>query len=163
VDVLEKGTEVPSLELKAKDGRTLNPATTPGPLVLCFFHPVVLASRHVVGYLRRLPGIAPDLPVWFLSTARPEETEVYAGGYLDDFPLVEAGCQALGAFGGGFVPATYLVVDGKVEIAFTGFHKLALNRLGARAAELAGKKPKDLVTEMDNKGEYELAEPAPCG
>ncbi len=163
MDVLEKGTEVPSLKLKAKDGRELDPARTQGPLVLCFFHPVVLASRHVVGYLRRLPAMAPDVPVWFVSTARPEETEVYTGGYLDGFPVVEDGCTALKAFGGGFVPATYLLVDGKVEVAFTGFHKLALNRLGARVAELAGKRANDLVTEMDNKGEYELAEPAPCG
>ncbi len=163
MDVLEKGTEVPPLKLKAKDGRELDLKEANGPLVLCFFHPVVLASRHVVGYLRRLPGVAPEVPVWFLSTARPEETEVYASGYLDDFPLVEDGCAALGAFGGRFVPATYLLVDGKVEIAFTGFHRLALNRLGAKAAELSGKRAKELVTEMDNKGEYELAEPAPCG
>jgi len=162
VDVLEKGQQVPELELRAKNGETLNPAKTEGPLVLVFFHPVVMGSRHVVGYLRRLPAMAPGVPIWFLSTATPEETEIYIQDYLEDYPVVLEGCPALQAFGGKFVPATYLLMDGKVEIAFTGFHKRALNELGKRAAEIAGKRAKDLVTEMDNKGEYELAEPAPC-
>ncbi len=162
MDVLEKGKAVPEIELKAKSGETINPARVEGPLVLVFFHPVVLASRHVVGYLRRLPAMASGVPIWFVSTATPEETEVYVQGYLEDFPVVLEGCEALRAFGGRFVPATYFLKDGKVDLAFTGFHKLALNTLGRRAAELAGKRAKDLVTEADNKGEYELAEPAPC-
>ncbi len=163
MDVLKKETPAPSLTLTAKSGETLNPAQHPGPLVLSFFHPVVLASRHVVGYLRRLKAQAPDVPVWFLSTATPEETAIYVAGYLEDWPVVEDGCAALKAFGHRFVPVTYLLVDGKVELAFSGFHRQALNALGKKAAELSGKKPKDLITEMDNKGEYELVEPAPCG
>jgi len=159
--VLAKGETPPPLSLKAKDGTPLE--LKKGPVVVVFFHPDVLASRHVVGYLRRLPGIAPGVPIWFISTASPEETEVYTSGYLDDFPVaVEGGCAALKSWQGGFVPTTYLLNDGKVEVAFTGFHKRALNTLAARAAELVGKRPKELVTEMDNKGEYELAEPAPC-
>ncbi len=162
MDVLEKGKVVPELTLKATSGETLNPARAEGPLVLVFFHPVVLASRHVVGYLRRLPAMAPGVPIWFASTATPEETSIYTQGYLEDFPVVLEGCEVLRIFGGRFVPATYLLQNGRVDLAFTGFHKLALNTLGRRVAELAGKRPKDLVTEADNKGEYELAEPAPC-
>jgi len=162
MDVLAKGEAAPAITLRAQNGEALHLGELEGPLVLNFFHPVVLASRHVVGYLRRLPATAPGVPIWFASTASPEETAVYTQGYLEDFPVVLEGCAALSAFGGKFVPTTYLLKDGRVEVAFTGFHKRALNTLAARAAELVGKRPKELVTAMDNKGEYELAEPAPC-
>ncbi len=162
MDVLEKGAPAPAITLQAENGETLNLGEHKTPVVIVFFHPVVFASRHVVGYLRRLPQIAPNVPVWLISTATPEETKIYTQDYLENFPIVQNGCQALKAFGGRFVPATYLFHEGKVEIAFTGFHRLALNTLGRRAAELSGGKPKDLVTDTDNKGEYELAEVAPC-
>ncbi len=166
MNVLPKGAEPPSLTLTAADGSSLDLANLEGPLVLAFIHPDVAASRNVVGFLRKLHEMLPDLPVWFVSAADAAKTEQYAkgylGNYLEGYPLVPAGCDVLAAFGASHVPTVHYFEDGKVNLAFTGFHKLSLNTLAERAAAALEARAKPLITDLDNKGEYELAEPSGC-
>jgi len=166
MNVLPKGAEPPSITLTAADGSQLDLSKLEGPLVLAFIHPDVAASRNVVGYLRKLHDMLPDLPIWFVSSADEEQTDRYVKGYLGDYltsyPVVPAGCQVLKAFGATHVPTVHYFADGKVDLAFTGFHKLSLNTLAERAAAAFEARPKQLVPDLDNKGEYELAEPSGC-
>ncbi len=166
MNVLPKGAEPPRLKLSSLDGRELDLSAVEGPLVLAFIHPEVAASRNVVGFLRKLQGMLPDLPIWFVSSAGRAETENYVKGYLGDYlegyPVVADGCAVLEAFGATHVPAVHYFEGGRVDLAFTGFHKLALNTLAERAAAALGAKAKPLITDLDNKGEYELSEPSGC-
>ncbi|WP_457637732.1 hypothetical protein [Oceanithermus sp.] len=166
MNVLPKGAEPPSITLTAADGRQLDLANLEGPLVLAFIHPNVAASRNVVGYLRKLHDMVPDLPIWFVSSVDEAETERYVrsylGDYLEGYPVVPAGCQVLQAFGATHVPTVHYFEEGKVNLAFTGFHKLSLNTLAERAAAAFEARAKQLVADLDNKGEYELAEPSGC-
>ncbi|GEM_PF-1467845 len=165
--VLPKGAEPPKLLLKASDGSQLDLANLSGPTALAFVHPRVSASRNVVGFLRKLHEMLPELPIWFVFSSDKEESENYAKGYLGDYlqgyPLVlEEGCEVLKAFGASHVPTVHYFEDGKVSVAFSGFHKRALNELAQKAAVAMEARPKALVADLDNKGEYELAEPSGC-
>ncbi|WP_293174874.1 hypothetical protein [Oceanithermus sp.] len=166
MNVLPKGAEPPRLVLSALDGSQLDLAALDRPLVLAFVHPDVAASRNVVGFLRKLHEMLPELPVWVVATADRESTERYVqgynGDYLEGYPVVAEGCGVLEAFGATHVPTVHFFADGRVDVAFTGFHKLALNTLAERAAAALEAKAKPLVADLDNKGEYELAEPSGC-
>ena len=166
MNVLPKGAEPPHLKLTALDGRELDLAAPPEALLLAFVHPDVAASRNVVGFLRKLQEMLPDLPIWLVSSADREATERYVKGYLGDYlegyPVVAEGCAVLEAFGATHVPTVHYIADGKVDVAFTGFHRLALNTLAERAAAAVEARAKPLITDLDNKGEYELAEPSGC-
>jgi len=166
MNVLAKGAEPPSITLTAADGSKLDLANLDKPLVLAFIHPDVASSRNVVGFLRKLHEMLPELTVWFVSSADADETERYAkgylGNYLEGYPVVAEGCDVLAAFGATHVPTVHYFEGGKVDLAFTGFHKLSLNTLAERAAAALEAKAKPLITDLDNKGDYELAEPSGC-
>ncbi|WP_293172332.1 hypothetical protein [Oceanithermus sp.] len=166
MNVLPKGAEPPRLQLTALDGRTLDLGALEGPLVLAFVHPEVAASRNVVGFLRKLHDMLPDLPIWFVTSVDREATERYVkgylGNYLEGYPVVAEGCDVLAAFGATHVPTVHYFEGGKVDLAFSGFHKLSLNTLAERAAAALEAKAKPLITDLENKGEYELAEPSGC-
>lgn len=166
MNVLPKGAEPPSLKLTALDGRELDLSAPPSPLVLAFIHPDVAASRNVVGFLRKLHEMLPDLAIWLVAGTDRGATERYIkgyhGDYLEGYPVVVDGCAVLEAFGASHVPTVHYFEDGRVNVAFSGFHKLALNTLAQRAAAALGARAKPLITDLENKGEYELAEPSGC-
>lgn len=170
MQVLEVGTLAPEFSFTDLDGRgvTLSGALAAGPVVLVFAHPSINASRLVVGYLRRLPEIAPQAQILVLSEGGPEETVLYArpngpGEPYLSFPVGVDACQVSSLYRATHLPATYLIgTDGKIISAYTGFGKFFLNALAGTVATLTGAKPKELITDGDNKGFYELAERGPC-
>ncbi|HEX2862968.1 MAG TPA: redoxin domain-containing protein [Deinococcales bacterium] len=168
--VLEVGTQAPEFTFTDLDGNSvsLSGALAGLPAVVVFCHPSINASRLVIGYLRRLPEINPNVKVLVLSEGTPEETTRYArpsgpeGTYLT-FPVGVDACQVAKLYRVTHLPTTYLIgADGKILSAYTGFGKFFLNTLGNTVAELTGAKAKDLIADGDNKGFYELAERGPC-
>ena len=166
--VLEAGTVAPAFEATDLDGNRLQLASAlaGGPLILCFAHPVINASRLVVGYLRRMAEIAPAASVWVLSEGTEDETLRYArpnGTPYLAMPVAVDGCAVAKAYGVTHLPTTYLIgTDGKVLRAYTGFNKPFLNTVALEVAALTGAKGKELISDGDNKGFYELAERGPC-
>jgi peroxiredoxin len=165
--VLENGTVAPDFTATDLDGNTLalSQALAGGPLILCFAHPVINASRLVVGYLRRMAEVAPGVKVWVVSEGDEAETRRYAipGDKYLEMPVVVDGCAIAKLYGVTHLPATYFIgTDGRVLRASSGFNKNFLNTVAAEAAQLTGAKPKELIADGDNKGFYELAERGPC-
>jgi hypothetical protein len=151
MNVLPEGSKAPDLE----------PQNPQGPSVLVFAMPHIYASRLVVGYLRRLKEQLPELSITIILQGNEDQIERYARGYLEALKVVHDRDLALSErFAVTHVPTTYYLEDDVVALAFSGFSRPALNRLAAKAAEALGTKPKELITASDNKGEYELAEPA---
>lgn len=133
------------------------------PAVVCVGTPHVHASRLVIGYLRRLKDQLPDLPIWVVLQGDRSEVERYRAGYLDalqvrhDYDLRTSKRLRV-----SHVPTTFYLEgpDAEIRRHFSGFRRAALNELAVLAAEALGQKPKELITTLDNKGEYELAEKA---
>ena len=168
MEILENGSPAPEFTATDLNGQTLDlkAALGAGPVVLVFAHPVVNASRLVVGYLRRLPEIAPAVPVWVISEGTDEQTRKYAGsgdGAYLAMPVVADNCAVAALYKARYLPTTYLVgADGRILRGYTGFNRDFLNALALEAANLSGGKPKELIADGDNKGFYELAERGPC-
>lgn len=166
--VLETGAVAPAFAATDLDGNRLELASSlaGGPLILCFAHPVINASRLVVGYLRRMAEVAPAAPVWVLSEGTEDETLRYArpeGTPYLRMPVAVDGCAVAGLYGVTHLPTTYLVGrDGRVLRGYTGFNRPFLNAVALEAAALTGAKGKELIADGDNKGFYELAERGPC-
>lgn len=169
MNVIPAGEPAPDLEITTLVGETfeLYKRLEASPIVLLFARPEVHSSRLVVGYLRRLKENVPGLSILIVLQGDEGAVERYASGYLDGLYTVwDTMLVASRTYSVTHVPSLYYLVQGEtptVELSFTGFLRPALNRLAAMAAEATGAKPKELVTAMDNKGEYELAERALSG
>ena len=168
MQVLENGTLAPVFTATDLNGNELNleVALQTGPVILVFAHPIINASRLVVGYLRRLSEIAPAAHVWVISEGNEEDTRKYAGSgdnkYLE-MPVVVDGCTIASQYDAKYLPATYFIgQDGHILRAYTGFNRDFLNLIANEAATMTGGKPKELIADGDNKGHYELAERGPC-
>jgi hypothetical protein len=168
MQILDNGTTAPVFTTTDLNGNTLDlrHALGSGPVILVFAHPVINASRLVVGYLRRLAEIAPAVPVWIISEANEDDTLRYVGSsdnkYLE-MPVVVDGCKIASQYGVKFLPATYFIAqDGRILRSTTGFNRDFLNLIANEAATMTGGKPKELIADGDNKGYYELAERGPC-
>ena len=169
MQILENGSLAAEFTATDLDGNTLElkAALSTGPVILVFAHPVINASRLVVGYLRRLKDIAPNAHVWIVSEGTEEETRKYVGSgdakYLE-MPVVVDRCKVAGLYGVKFLPTTYLIgQDGKIDRGYTGFNRDFMNLIANDVATATGAKPKELIADGDNKGFYELAERGPCG
>lgn len=166
--VLPEGAVAPDFTAQSTGGQqlSLSAALKSGPAMIVFAHPKINASRLVVGYLRRMAEIAPALPVWIFSEGREAETLEYMGsgdGAYLKMPVVLDNCGVAGLYGAKFLPATYLIgADGRVIRAYSGFSRDFLNWVANEAATLTGGKAKELISDGDNKGFYELAERGPC-
>lgn len=168
MQILEAGSLAPQFSSTDLNGNTLNlgNALATAPVLLVFAHPLINASRLVVGYLRRWAEIVPSVPVWVLSEGRLEETKTYVGEgeniYLK-MPVVHDNCAVASLYGAKFLPTMYLIgTDGKIIKGYSGFNREYLNWATNEAARLTGGKAKELITDSDNKGFYELAERGPC-
>lgn len=165
MNVLPAGTKAPDFQTATLGGEALSlrEALESGPVVLCFAAPHIHASRLVVGYLRRLRERAPDLPVWVVLQGDEQAVLAYVEGYLEGLKVVfDEHFRVSKPYGVTHVPSSYyLAPDGLVELSFSGFSRPAMNKLADLAAQATGAKNKELITAMDNKGEYELAERAP--
>ena len=168
MQILENGTTAPVFTATDLNGNTLDlsQALETAPVILVFAHPIINASRLVVGYLRRMAEIAPTVSVWIISEANEEDTRKYVGPegnrYLE-MPVVVDGCQIASQYGAKFLPATYFIgQDGQILRSTTGFNRDFLNLVAADAATMTGGKVKELIADGDNKGYYELAERGPC-
>ncbi len=158
MNVLPKGSQAPAIEAVSLAGERLS---SQGPLVLCFAMPRIHASRLVVGYLRRLKEQLPELPIWVILQGDEAQVERYVRNYLDTVQVVhDRELDLSERFAVTHVPSTYYLEDEVVKLAFSGFSRPAMNKLAAKAAEALGAKARELITQSDNKGEYELAEPA---
>jgi peroxiredoxin len=169
MQILENGNLAAEFAATDLDGNTLElkAALSTGPVILVFAHPVINASRLVVGYLRRLKDIAPGAHVWIVSEGTEEETRKYAGSadarYLE-MPVVVDRCKVAGLYGVKFLPTTYLIgQDGRINRGYSGFNRDFMNLIANKVATDTGAKPKELIADGDNKGFYELAERGPCG
>jgi hypothetical protein len=165
---LENGSLAPLFTATDLNGGTLNlnDALTAGPVILVFGHPIINASRLVVGYLRRLAEIAPAVPVWIMLECSEGDARKYVGGgdmkYLE-MPVVVDECRVASLYGAKYLPTTYFIgQDGKIIRAYTGFNRDFMNMIANEAATLTDGKPKELITDSDNKGALELAERGPC-
>jgi hypothetical protein len=168
MQILEAGTLAPQFTATDLSGASLdlNKALSGGPVLIVFAHPVINASRLVVGYLRRWAEIAPNAPVWVFSEGRLEETQKYVGEGENTYlkmPVIHDNCQVAGLYEAKFLPTMYLIgQDGKIIKGYSGFNRDYLNWAANEAARLTGGKPKELIADGDNKGFYELAERGPC-
>jgi peroxiredoxin len=168
MQTLENGSLAPEFTATDMDGNALDLKTALGnaPVILTFAHPVINASRLVVGYLRRMKEIAPNVAVWIVSEGTEAETRKYIGEgdtkYLE-LPVVQDGCTIAGLYHAKYLPTTYLIgQDCKIIRGYSGFNRDFLNLIANDAATVTGAKPKDLIADSDNKGFYELAERGPC-
>ena len=167
MNVLAVGERAPDFHAQTRAGAQLDLSTLleRAPVVLCFGMPQIHSSRLVVGYLRRLKEYTPDLHVIVVLQGEAERVEGYAAGYLDALHVIFDGDLELSKhYGVTHVPSTYYLVrregEAVVKASFTGFLRAAMNGVAADAAERTGAKVRELVTTLDNKGEYELAERA---
>ena len=114
MQILEAGSLAPQFSSTDLNGNTLNlgNALATAPVLLVFAHPLINASRLVVGYLRRWAEIVPSVPVWVLSEGRLEETKTYVGEgeniYLK-MPVVHDNCAVASLYGAKFLPTMYLI------------------------------------------------------
>ncbi len=168
MQTLANGSLAPEFTATDLDGNTLDlkTALAAAPTIVTFAHPLVNASRLVVGYLRRMKDIAPSVPVWVISEGTEAETRKYVGEgdakYLE-MPVVQDNCAVASLYATTYLPTTYLIgQDGKIIRGYTGFNRDFLNLIADQAATLTGGKPKELIADGDNKGFYELAERGPC-
>ena len=166
MNVIPAGEPAPNLNVTTLAGESfeLHKRLESSPLVLLFARPEIHSSRLVVGYLRRLEENVPGVSILIVLQGDRDAVVRYANGYLDRLYVAhDETLEASHVYGVTHVPSLYYLVQGEaptVELSFTGFLRPALNRLARMAAEATGAKPKELVTGMDNKGEYELAERA---
>ena len=167
MNVLAVGERAPDFHTQTRSGVQLELSTLleSAPAVLCFGMPRIYSSRLVVGYLRRLKEYTPELHIIIVLQGEAERVEGYAAGYLDALHVVfDKDLSLSRRYGVTHVPSTYYLVtregEAVVEASFTGFLRPALNNLAADAAERTGAKVRELITPLDNKGEYELAERA---
>lgn len=167
MNVLTIGSQVPDFEAQTLRGEsiTLKKLLETAPVLLCFGMPLINSSRLVIGYLRRLKDMVPDLHVVIVLQGDVEAIRHYADGYLDNLQVIhDEGLELSESFRVSFVPSSYyLKQDGEIYNAFTGFNRPALNALAEKAAEESGATIKELITAQDNKGDYELAERALSG
>lgn len=168
MQVLENGSSAPAFTATDLTENTLDlqKALATSPVLVVFAHPVINASRLVVGYLRRMAEIAPNLPIWIFSEGTNAETMKYVGEgdskYLE-MPVVQDNCTVAKLYDAKFLPTMYLIgQDGKIIKGYSGFNRDWLNWMALEAANLTGAKPKELISDGDNKGFYELAERGPC-
>ncbi len=168
MQVMENGAVAPDFTATDLNGSELSLSTAlqKAPALVVFAHPKINASRLVVGYLRRMAEIAPALSVWIFSQGRQAETLEYVGsgeGQYLKMPVVQDDCAVAGLYGAKFLPTTYLIgQDGTIIKGYSGFNRDFLNWMANEAATLTGGKPKELISDGDNKGFYELAERGPC-
>ena len=164
---LPLATRAPAFNAETLAGQrvSLSRALQHGCLVIVFGMPQVHASRLVVGYLRRLKGQVTASQIVICLQGDEDEVRSYAHGYLDDLDVVHDQDLYLShIYRVTHVPTVYLVsATGHIDKAFTGFLRKGLNALAHQVAEAYGAKPKQLITALDNKGEYELAEKALSG
>ena len=167
MNVLAVGERAPNFRAQTRAGAELELSTLleSAPVVLCFGIPRIHSSRLVVGYLRRLKEYVPELHVVVVLQGEAERVEAYAAGYLDALHVVfDEDLELSKRYSVTHVPSTYYLVkregEGVVDASFTGFLRPAMNDLAADAAERTGAKARELITPLDNKGEYELAERA---
>jgi hypothetical protein len=165
---LDNGAVAPPFSVKTITGETLDLTATlaRAPVVLVFGHPSINASRLVVGYLRRMVEIAPEAPVWFVLEGAEAEVQKYVGSgdgrYLQQ-PVVQDHCMLAKQYLVGYLPTIYFIgQDGTIQRGYTGFNRDLLNTIAQEAAIAVGAKPKELISDSDNKGFYELAERGPC-
>jgi hypothetical protein len=161
--VLAAGSAAPEFHAQSLGGEELRLSSTllGGPLLLVFAMPHVFASRLVVGYLRRLKAQVPKAPVWLVLQGDEEAVTSYARGYLDGLSVIHDRDLFIShIYEVTHVPSCYLLREGKVARAFTGFLREGLNHMARELAEAYGAKPQVLIGVNDNKGEYELAEVA---
>ena len=165
MNVLPVGAEAPEFSVTTlrEQPLSLAEALERAPVVLAFGLPHVHASRLVVGYLRRLKEQVPNVNVWVVLQGDERAVKQYSKGYLDSLDVIhDAWLRLSERYGVTHVPTVYYLTkteDGmKVTLAFTGFSRAAMNRLAVLTAEATGAKSKELITPLDNKGEYELAE-----
>jgi hypothetical protein len=161
MNVLPPGSAAPEFHAQslAGDELMLSRALEGGPVLLVFAMPHVFASRLVVGYLRRLKAQVPKAPVWLVLQGDEEEVASYARGYLDELVVVHDRDLFIShIYEVTHVPSCYLLREGGVARAFTGFVREGLNRVARELAEAYGAKTQVLIGVSDNKGEYELAE-----
>lgn len=168
MQTLENGSPAPEFTATDLDGNTLDlkTAIAAAPVIVSFAHPVINASRLVVGYLRRMKEIAPSVPVWIISEGTDAETRKYVGEgdtkYLE-MPVVQDNCAVASLYGAKYLPTTYFIgQDGKIIRGYSGFNRDFLNLIAHQAATMTGAKAKELIADGDNKGFYELAERGPC-
>ncbi len=167
MNVLAVGERAPDFRAQTRAGVEVELLSLlkSAPVVLCFGMPQIHSSRLVVGYLRRLKEYTPELHIIVILQGEAERVESYAAGYLDALHVVfDKDLSLSRRYGVTHVPSTYYLVmrDGEavVEASFTGFLRPAMNGLAADTAERTGAKVRELITPLDNKGEYELAERA---
>ncbi len=165
MNILPLDSSAPDFAATALSGKALvlTEALQKSPVLLCFALPQIHASRLVVGYLRRLKANVPDAEVWIILQGKETDVRSYAEGYLDSLEVIadrELNISKL--YKVSHVPSTYYLSseEAKIALAFTGFNRPALNKLANLAAEATGAKAKELISAMDNKGDYELAEKA---
>jgi hypothetical protein len=78
-------------------------------------------------------------------------------------PVVQDGCTVAGLYHAKYLPTTYFIgQDGKIIRGYSGFNRDFLNLIANDAATMTGAKSKELISDGDNKGFYELAERGPC-
>ena len=165
MNVLAAGERAPDFRARTRAGVEvkLSALLERAPVVLLFGMPQIYSSRLVVGYLRRLKEYVPDVHVVVVLQGEAEAVEGYAAGYLDALHVVfDRGLELSKLYSVTHVPSTYYLVgrEGTIEASFTGFLRPAMNGLAADAAQRTGAKARELITKLDNKGEYELAERA---
>ncbi len=164
MNVLPATTAAPVFTATSITGQNLDLATHPGPLILVFAHPIINASRLVVGYMRRMAEIAPACPVWVIMESDEASAKKYAGeaeaAYLT-MPVATDNGEIAKSYNASLVPAVYFINAGKIVRSYSGFNRDFLNTIAREAAELTGAKSKELISDGDNKGFYELAERVP--
>jgi hypothetical protein len=166
---LDNGTLAPRFTVDSISGQSLDLALAleKSPVILVFAHPTINAARLVVGYLRRMASeISPDVQVWIAMEGDEAEIRRYIGTgeapYLT-MPVIMDRCVLAQQYKVGYLPTMYFISqDGTIKHSYTGFNRDLINLMAAEAAAFVGAKPKELITDADNKGFYELAERGPC-
>ena len=135
--MLAPGAPAPEVSLSSGGGDggfTL--AGTPGPVLLVFFKASCPTCQFTFPYLERIARGASGLTVAGVSQDGAQTAAQFAEAFGVTFPVylddAGAGYPASNAYGIQYVPSLFLVEDGRVTEAVSGFSRAGLEGLARR-------------------------------
>lgn len=142
--MLAPGSPVPALSPAGLDGGNLSLAAVAGPALLAFFKVSCPTCQFTFPYLERIAGSASGLSIAGISQDSATASGDFARAFGLTFPIYldesKAGYPASNAFRITHVPSLFLVEDGRISEAVSGFSRVDLENIARRfgAAPLFG-------------------------
>ena len=150
--ILESGASAPEVVVPGTGGDALDVANSPSPLLIAFFKVSCPVCQLTFPYLDRIAQSAGGLRIVGISQDGPKPTAEFARTFGVTFPVYlddsAAGYRASNAFGITHVPSLFLVENGRIAEAFSGFSRSGLAGLAERFRAPAPFAPGEQVPEF---------------